>query len=406
MPDNRSLQTRRVLVFIHRWTGLTIGLVLVVLGLTGSFAVYWREIDRFVRPELRVEASGGVRLSPDEILAIAKKAHPQRPKPWTLEPPYDDRSPFNAIYSRPEEKGLKYSTNLYVAINPYTGAIMSQWYWGETFVTWVYDIHAMLLAGLTGHHVVGVFGPILILVSLVGLYVWWPVGRFAKRQFLVKSSAGAARFELDLHRAGGFYSLLLMLMFGLTGYMFVFPSHLAALIRPFSPMSQPTPTSLHGGDETHGTSTSHDAHKSTDTRYPQSTPLPGVRPLTVGEAVDRALRIFPGSQLKRVYTPAGETGVYGIILRQPSETWHRTYPVTEAWLDQYDGHVLVTSDPTAHGRGERFLDAALPLHNGEAAGSAGRVIVFIAGFIPLLLFVTGLLQWLRRRRLRTAASPG
>lgn len=397
MIEIRPGALRRIMVFVHRWTGLTIGLVIVVLGLTGSFAVYWREIDRLVRPELRVHENGGTRLTPDEILAIAKRAHPHRPKPWTLEVPYDVQSPFNAVYSRPEEKGLKYSTNLYVAVNPYSGEILSEWYWGETFASWVYDLHAMLQAGLTGHHVVGIFGPILILVSFIGLYVWWPIGRFGKRHFLVKTGAGAARLELDLHRAGGFYTLILMLMFGLTGYMFVFPSHLADVIRPFSPMAKPTPTSLHGGDETHGTG--HGEHAANDTRYPMSIPRPGVKPLTADGAVERALAIFPGSELRRVYTPAGEAGVYGVILRQPSETWHRTYPITEAWLDQYDGRVLVTSDPREHGLGERFLDAALPLHNGEAAGSIGRILVFIAGLVPLLLFVTGLLQWLRRRRL-------
>jgi uncharacterized iron-regulated membrane protein len=395
---------RRLLAFVHRWTGLTLGLAIVLLGLTGTVAGFWREIDRTLRPEMRVEAPAGQarQLGIDEVLAIVKRAHPQRPKPWTIEMPYDEHAPFNCTYSRPEEKGLKYSTNLHVAVNPYTGEILSQWYWGETLVTWVYDLHAAFQAGLTGHEVVGWLGLVLIVFSLIGLYVWWPVGRFAKRHFLVKTDGGASRLELDLHRAAGFYSLILMLVLGLTGYMFVFPSHIAALVSSVSTLAQPTPTSIHGGNESHGTgSGSHDAK---DTRYLHSTPREGVTPLTAGQALERALQVFPEAKLVRLYSPAGPTGVYGVIMRHPTEIFHKTYPNTEVWLDQYDGSVLVTSDPRKASAGQKFLDLALPLHNGEAAGLTGRIVIGIAGIVPLLLFITGLLQWLRRRRLATSAG--
>lgn len=397
-------RTRRFFVFLHRWVGLTIGLAIVLLGLTGTVATFWREIDRFVRPEMAIQApAGGARqLSVDEVLAIVKHAHPQRPKPWTIEMPYDGRSPFNCVYSRPEERGLKYSTNLHVAVNPYTGAIVSQWYWGETLVSWIYDLHASFQGGLAGHKIVGWLGVVLILFSLTGLYVWWPVGRFAKRHFLVKTGAGAPRLELDLHRAAGFYSLILMIVLGLTGFMMVHPGPMVSLVSSVSTLAQPTPTSIHGGDETHGTSKGH--HDAKDTRYLESTPRPGTTPLTANQAVKLAQAVFPSASLKRVYSPAGASGVYGVIMRQPSETFARTYPNTEVWLDQYDGRVLVTSDPTRNSAGQSFLDLALPLHNGEAAGLAGRVIIAIVGLVPLLLFVTGLLQWLRRRRLLGARS--
>jgi uncharacterized iron-regulated membrane protein len=398
MSAKPQYRTRRALILVHRWTGLLLGLAIVILGLTGTVASFWREIDRTLRPEMRVEAPApdARQLGVDEVLAIVKRAHPQRPKPWTIEVPYDGHSPFNCIYSRPEEKGLKYSTNLHVAVHPYTGEILSQWYWGETLVTWIYDLHAAFQAGLMGHKVVGALGAVLVVFTLIGLYVWWPIGRFAKRHFLVKADGGAARLELDLHRAGGFYSLVLMLMLGLTGYMFVFPSHMAALVSSFSTLAQPTPTSLHGGDESHGTSKSA-SHDSRDTRYVHSAPREGATPLTPGQAVERALQVFPEAKLVRLYSPAGPTGAYGVIMRHPTEIFHKTYPNTEVWLDQYDGSVLVSSDPREASAGQKFLDLALPLHNGEAAGLAGRIIIAIAGVVPLLLFVTGVLQWLHRR---------
>jgi uncharacterized iron-regulated membrane protein len=124
----------------------------------------------------------------------------------------------------------------------------------------------------------------------------------------------------------------------------------------------------------------------------------------VEQAVAIAKGVFPQAKLVRLYTPAAGKGVYGIIMRQPSEWMHKTYPMTEVWIDQYDGRVLVSSDPRTHTLGQKFVDSPLPLHNGEVFGPFGRVLAVILGLAPLGLFVTGLLQWLRRQRLKSRTA--
>lgn len=406
MNTVKPSRLRRVLVVLHRYTGLALGLAFVVLGLTGSAAVYWRELDRAMRPSLAVEERNEPKLSLDALLAVAKNSDPQRHKPWTLEMQYDAKSPVYAIYSRPEERPIEFGSNLYVAIDPYDGRVVDRWYYGETPATWLIDLHIMFMAGLAGHQLVGWLGIVLIAFSLTGLYLWWPRGRFAKRDFTVKTGAGASRLELDLHKAFGFYTLPFMILFGLTGYMMVFPATMKGLVRAIAPdsLAIETPRDIHGGNEAHGTSTAHGMHGHKDTRYIESTPRPGVSPIGVDRAVELALREFPGSKLMRISTPGGEKGVYGVTLRHPTERMHKTYPMTEVWLDQYDGHVLVKSDPRTHSFGQKFIDSPLPLHNGEALGAFGRVLAVILGLIPLGLFVTGLLQWLRRQRLRSRSG--
>jgi uncharacterized iron-regulated membrane protein len=48
--------------------------------------------------------------------------------------------------------------------------------------------------------------------------------------------------------------------------------------------------------------------------------------------------------------------------------------------------------------GEAFLHWQFPLHNGEAFGLPGRLLVFVAGLMPLVLACTGALIWWQRRR--------
>jgi len=39
-----------------------------------------------------------------------------------------------------------------------------------------------------------------------------------------------------------------------------------------------------------------------------------------------------------------------------------------------------------------------PVHNGEASGLPGRILVCLTGLVLPTLYVTGLLHWLKKRR--------
>ena len=62
---------RVALVWLHRWLGLSLGLLLVVIGLTGSFIVFYREIDAALNPSLYTPAGPQHRLEAAEVMRIA-----------------------------------------------------------------------------------------------------------------------------------------------------------------------------------------------------------------------------------------------------------------------------------------------------------------------------------------------
>jgi uncharacterized iron-regulated membrane protein len=74
------------------------------------------------------------------------------------------------------------------------------------------------------------------------------------------------------------------------------------------------------------------------------------------------------------------------------------YPHRQIWVDPYDGTILAVNDPHQYTAGQKFLEWQYPLHSGEAFGLPGRIFVLILGFVPLLLYVTGLIRWLQKRR--------
>lgn len=105
-----------------------------------------------------------------------------------------------------------------------------------------------------------------------------------------------------------------------------------------------------------------------------------------------------------VFSPVtikGAAGVYTLRLWQPGEA-NRYWPSTAVYVDQYSGEVVAARDPNRYSAGETFLNVQFPLHSGEALGLPGRILVCVTGFVPLLLYVTGLMRWLQKRRGRSA----
>ncbi|MFN9106107.1 MAG: PepSY domain-containing protein [Betaproteobacteria bacterium] len=78
--------------------------------------------------------------------------------------------------------------------------------------------------------------------------------------------------------------------------------------------------------------------------------------------------------------------------------------------------ILVERSDRTRNAGETFMHWLFPLHSGTAFGTAGMVAMSLAGIAPLLLVLTGLWVWLRKRpgerlaaehqRARSAARAG
>ncbi|QSB00676.1 PepSY domain-containing protein [Methylomonas sp. EFPC1] len=113
---------------------------------------------------------------------------------------------------------------------------------------------------------------------------------------------------------------------------------------------------------------------------------------------------YPGIQIQRIFLPVGENGSYMISARQSDEL--RSKGSTSFWVDQYDGAILAVRDPKKFNAGNAFINLQLPLHNGEILGTPGRIAVLVAGFAPLVMMVTGLIHWLKKRKANRARRTG
>lgn len=364
---------RRVWLRVHRYLGLSLGLWLVLAGLTGASNVFYKELELGLDRRLQVAPLGRTPLPLASVLDRLHAAHPRRRGTWTLYPIQTPEQPLRAIYPKPEESADAFFRPLIVFVDPYTGAILKQVYWAETPYTWIYELHASLTFGKTGFKLVSTLGLIVVVSLSTGLYLWWPRGAFSRKLFVFKPKPSGVRFNADLHRLVGFYGGTVLLLIALSGASFGYTKELTWLVRRFSEVAD-LPSPVH------------------------SVPRPGAVPLDADRAVAIALRRFPKGRISHVQTPDGAEGVYVVRLRQPRETHGLFYPSTVVWIDPYGGEVLHVRDPRRFTAGETLLDLMWPLHNGEVGGLPGRIVVCGTGLLPLVLYLTGFRHWRAKRR--------
>jgi uncharacterized iron-regulated membrane protein len=365
---------------VHLYLGLSMGLLVAMLGITGSLLVFYVELDELLNPELVIENSSGPHLSYQQLFDAIRQAEPQRQRGWRLEIPQNPQRMLTARYYKPLETEHMGFAPLLVSVNPYTGEVVKKRFWGDFVMTWIYDLHYTLLLAYTGKIIMSIVGGLLLLSLFSGFYLWWPRSGKWQGALTIKPKASRQRFIYDLHKVAGVYGLLVMLVLTFTGICLEIPEYANPIIGFFSALEDPP--------------------------KPQSQLPTVMQPIiSIDTAVGIAQHIYPEAELRWIETPQDAEGSFRINLRQAGEP-SRRFPKTNLWVDQYSGNILKAHDPIEFTAGDTFIHWLHPLHSGEAFDMPGRLLVLLTGLSCPILFITGLMRWQQKRRAERLRAPG
>lgn len=358
---------RGVVRRVHLWMGLTFGALFALLGVTGSALVFYPEIDALLHPELRAEAVAAPDW--DRALATVRHAYPDKAGPWRFEVTETSGAIPARYYNPPETAGRDFAPML-VWLSPDGSQVLRRDYWGDTAMTFLYDLHYRLLMGRTGGVILGIAGLALLLLLVTGCIVWWPQGRLTKA-LRFKSGAPPVRRLRDQHKLTGLGGLVLLLVLTGTGVMLELPKESDQLLSAVmgSPDDVPSPTSANWQG----------------------------RQITVHHAIVVASRSLPEARIAWIEVPGPGDGAFRLRMQQPGDP-SRRFPHSFVWVDQYSGKVIAVYDRDRAGLLSSVNSWIHPLHDGSFAGLASRILTVVAGLVPLVLFYTGLARWLRRKR--------
>jgi uncharacterized iron-regulated membrane protein len=363
---------------VHLCIALAVGFLFSLIGLTGSINVFYVELDEWLNQDLLTTIPSGPPQPLNKIVQAIQAAHPARKDSWHIHMPRHERGMMTAWYYKPKETEHMFFGPLMVSVDPYSAEVVANRFWGDSIATWIYELHADLWMGKLGLQLVGISGIILLISLATGLYLWWPSSTRIKLAFTVKLGASTHRTLFDMHRVCGIYSFVVLFTLAGTGIYLVYKDYVASIVGLFSAVKE----------------------KPFDDKQLKSNESPGGSPISLDRAVAIADRVFPKATLQSVTTPNDANGVYRVDKRQPGEA-NALNVASRVWIDQYSGRVLAVRDPTHYSAGETFLNVLWPLHNGEAFGFPGRVLVCLTGLVPTALYATGFTLWWHKRSARS-----
>jgi uncharacterized iron-regulated membrane protein len=346
---------------IHKWIGIALALLIIPVSLTGSALVWHDWLDERLNPQRAATAPAN--LAPSAYAAAARRHARPNERLSSLAFPREN-GPVVANLARTGRPvgGRPVRTLLY--LDPASARLLDRTSSDAGAVRVLHVLHGSLMVPGVGRQIVGWIGVAMLLSSLTGLWLWWPLsGRFVRGLKWRRRSTTSA----NLHHQGGFWIALPLAALSFTGAWISFPAFFAAL------SGDPAGPSM--AERMRRNS----ALPAAETRLAPDSALAAARPLATGALVTLT---WPGEtepKWKVAFARAGGTA--------------------EATVDDRTAAAAPPKPPQP----ETTARLMRRIHDGTGMGALWQTIIFIGGLIPALLAVTGILMWLQARRGRTRA---
>ena len=363
---------KKTLFQLHWFFGITAGLVLALMGITGATVSFQDELLNLLNPSvLKVEKLDSGVLPPAELVRKVEAIEGKQVS--MLWVGVDSDSAARIFFTPPpgERRGqLRY-------VDPYTGEYQGDAN-GQGFFNLMLQLHRFLAIGQTGRQITGACTLMLIFFCLSGLYLRWPRKALNWRAWLTLDWAKKGRsFNWDLHAVAGTWCMIFYLMAALTGLSWSYEWYNKGLQKLFSD-TPPHEQQRKGGRGQPGPA--------------------GPAPTADYEAIWASLQkaAGPGLSLYNVRMPpvAGQPAtVFYLLKNSPHE---RAF--NQIVLDPATGVIKKHERYDDKSYKAQLLSSIYALHVGSYWGLTGRILVTVASLTMPLFFITGWLLYLDRRR--------
>ena len=213
---------RKLLFQIHLWLGVGLGLYVLAISISGSAILLKSPFYRVFEPSTVSAPADAVALTGDALADKLQEVYVGYEVGYTF-PSFDRSKATYVVLNRGGEYFPHYfnqftGTDLGVA-NP----------WPIKAVEWVADLHDDLFMGRTGRKINGIGGLLFVLMSCSGLLIWWQ-GRSRWYEGLIIRTRSSRSMLWQLHSMLGFWAMILMLAWGVSGFQLGFPHYLNQLV--------------------------------------------------------------------------------------------------------------------------------------------------------------------------------
>ncbi|WP_371420868.1 PepSY-associated TM helix domain-containing protein [Tardiphaga sp.] len=386
---------------MHRWTGLALAGFLTIVGLTGAILAWNDELERVFAPSMFVlgpESAAKPALDPFALRDAAARAVPGYAINGV---DFTRKADQPAIFYVEAKQGGPAPRFDQIALDPASGRVMGRRRAGDlgggpiNVMPFIYSLHDQLALGPWGAFVLGIAALAWTLDCFVGAYLTLPARGVSRRRsyawatkwapaWAVRFKGGQYRLFYDLHRAGGLWPWLLMLVVAWSSVSFNLPQ-----------VYRPVTAAIFGSEP----------------QPPRPRIADPAQPPRLGwqdgyREAQRAMKMWAAregfvvrSERLLFYDPASHAYEYRVVSnRDPSNNGNTTLR-----LDGDSGRLVSTSLPTGRAAGTTLTSWIGDIHVGNVFGIAMKIALSLTGVAVATLSITGVWLWWRKRKSRRFA---
>jgi uncharacterized iron-regulated membrane protein len=373
---------RKVLFWIHLTAGVTTGIIIFIMCVTGVVLTFEAQIKDYAESDVRyvkTPETGAQKLSPTELFTKLREAKPDA-KPTGLTLKADSNA--SAAFALGREGALY--------MNPYSGEILGGDAKGvNNFFRFVTDWHRWLGASgenrAAGRAVTGFSNAAFLLLAITGIYIWFP-RRLAWQNiraviFFRRGLRGKAR-NFNWHNTIGFWSSLVLIILTVTGLVisYQWAGNLVYTLTGSEVPKQQAPPQNQPNRETNP-----------------------VIPENLDELWTRAAQQTENWEFISLRVPTSAEAPVVFTIREGKEL--NPFASSTATFNAQNGEITKWEPYSGYNTGRRLRSWMRFAHTGEAFGIVGQIIAGLATLGGAFLAWTGLsLAWRRFRNWRAKSG--
>lgn len=398
---------------VWRWhfvAGLLVLPVLVLLAVTGGLYLFKPELDHLLyRPLVDVQARTAPRVSAATLVENVERGLGGKVLQLTL----SERADESVRLLVREHSGQALSA----FADPYDGRLLGAIHYGGIMQV-VRKLHSLQLFGFWASSIVEIAAGWAIVLVGTGVFLWWPRGR-GGGVLRVRGRPAQRMFWRDLHAVTGAFTAVVILFLAVTGmpWSMFWGDHVQNWVAAANLYEPPPPVKVTPGwmlaMDMPGMSMPGMDMPADDVKpdrpwalekapVPEST-LTSDTTAPDGASLDRALAQFERMGLRRPFTvtlPEGLKGAFVGDYRPDRVEDSRTI-----YLDQYTAKALGDVGFPQWGVGAKAIEWGIAVHQGQEYGGVNRYVMLLGCIAIVVLAVTSVTMWWKRRPARTLGMP-
>ncbi|MDF2417841.1 hypothetical protein GWP85_10025 [Acinetobacter beijerinckii] len=365
---------KKVFFQIHWFLGITAGLILSLMGVTGAIYSYDQQILKWINQDSYiVQAATTPKLTPAQLYQHFNQQQPE----IVINSVTIEASPTASSTVNIKKEGARRGYNMMV--NPYTAEVLPE-VKGREFFQFVQRLHRNLTVGEFGAQITGASTLMLIFFVLSGIYLRFPKKHTVKQWLFIKPKLKGRNFIWDLHAVVGTWVIVFYLLFACTGLYWSYDWWRAGM---FKVMGVEQPQRNQQNNEHNKKKEPALSPQQVNTILTQT--WTGVN-AQIGHQYSSLTLNIPKKDDAKVEvsfvdpTPQHERARNQAVYNYEKKKFEK--------LELYEDKKL----------NEKIMSSMLPVHRGSFFGSTYQFIALLASLAMPLFFVTGWMLYLKRRK--------